>query len=302
MEKILIIGGTGFLGYHYAKYCLKKKFKIVSLSRNAPKQNRFLKNVEYEFADISKKKQTYKVLQKIIDIDYVINFGGEIEHKKIKKTIKTHYNGLKNLANYFVFKKIKKFIQIGSSLEYGKQKSPHKENLKLKPRSNYARAKALSSNYLLYLFQKKKLPVLIIRPYQVFGPRQDFKRFVPIIIMNCIKNEKFPCSKGNQYRDFLYIEDFVKYLFILMKKRNTTGEIFNLGYGKPQKIKSVINFIQKKISMGIPNFGEIKLRPEENIKTYPDISKLKKYTDFMPKTNFKSGLIKTIKFYQNKCK
>ena len=55
MKKILIVGGTGFLGFHYARFCLKKKYKVFSLSRNKPKKIRHLKNVNYFFADISKK-------------------------------------------------------------------------------------------------------------------------------------------------------------------------------------------------------------------------------------------------------
>ena len=62
---------------------------------------------------------------------------------------------------------------------------------------------------------------MIIRPYQIYGPYQDLNRFIPIIINNCLQNRKFPCSDGNQFRDFLYIDDFVKYLFILMNKTNT---------------------------------------------------------------------------------
>ena len=95
-------------------------------------------------------------------------------------------------------------------------------------------------------FKNKKFPVMIIRPYQVYGPYQDLNRFIPIIINNCLQNRKFPCSDGNQFRDFLYIDDFVKYLFILMNKINTDGEVFNMGRGKPMKIKSIINLIKIK--------------------------------------------------------
>ena len=298
MNKILIVGGTGFLGFHFARFCLKKNFKVISLSRNKPKKIRKLKNVNYEFADISNKNQTYRILNKIKNVDYVINFGGEVDHNNLKITFRSHYIGLKNIANFFLKKKIKKFVQIGSSLEYGNGKSPQKENLPLKPKSNYSRAKAYSSNYLISVFKKKNFPVLIVRPYQVYGPFQDLNRFVPIIINNCLKNLNFPCSDGKQYRDFLYVEDFIKILFSLMSNQKISGEIFNIGQGKPKKIKSIISLIKKEIKTGIPNFGVIKLRKDENHKTYPDISKLKKYTNCNSQMKFKNGLLKTIKFYK----
>lgn len=298
MKKILIVGGTGFLGFHFARFCLKKKFKVFSLSRNKAKKIRYFKNVNYLFADISNKEQVFKTLKKLKKIDYVVNFGGEVDHKNLKKTFNSHYLGLKNLINFFLQKDLKKFIQIGSSLEYGNAKSPQKETYRLRPKSNYSKAKANSSIFVKNVFKNKKFPVMIIRPYQIYGPYQDLNRFIPIIINNCLQNRNFPCSDGNQFRDFLYIDDFVKYLFILMNKINTDGEVFNMGSGKPKKIKTIISLIKKKIKKGVPNFGQIKLRPDENLKTYPDISKLKKFTNRSPRINFMKGLIKTIKFYK----
>ena len=78
--------------------------------------------------DISKKKKLFNILNKVSNIDYIINFGGEVEHKKKKKTFSSHFVGVKNLLLYFKSKHPKKFIQIGSSLEYGNNKS-HKRIL-----------------------------------------------------------------------------------------------------------------------------------------------------------------------------
>ena len=178
------------------------------------------------FADISKKNQVFKTLKNIKKIEYVVNFGGEVEHKNLRKTFQSHYLGLKNIINFFLFKNLKKFIQIGSSLEYGDGKSPQKETMKLKPKSNYSRAKVNSSNYVTNIFKNKNFPAMIVRPYQVYGPYQDLNRFIPIIINNCLKSQNFACSEGTQFRDFLYVDDFVRYLFILMNKKKTEGRNF----------------------------------------------------------------------------
>jgi nucleoside-diphosphate-sugar epimerase len=297
-KKVLIIGGTGFLGFHTAKLFEKKKFKVISLSRTKPKKLRFLKNIKYVFCDISNKQKLFNILEKIKKIDFVINFGGEVEHRKINKTFLSHYNGLENLANYFKNRNLIKFIQIGSSLEYGKSVSPQNEKSKLNPKSNYSKAKAKSSRCLLNLYKKNNFPAVILRPYQVFGPYQDLNRFIPFIITGCLKNKRFECSDGSQFRDFIYVEDFVNYLYLLTVKNNINGEVFNIGSGKPIKLKKIINLIKKKIKMGTPQFGKIKLRKDENLVTYPDISKLKRCTKIKPKTEFLKGLKKTIKFYR----
>ena len=173
MKNILIIGGTGFIGYHLAKKCLKKNFIVTSISTNQPKKLRFLKKVKYIICDINNEK----VLEKIDNnFDYVVNLGGYVNHKNKQETYRSHYLGLKKLTKILLKKKIKKFIQIGSSMEYGLAKSPQKENLKCKPISVYGKAKFLSTKYLLYLYKKKKFPVTIVRLYQVYGPYQDQNR------------------------------------------------------------------------------------------------------------------------------
>ena len=104
-KKILIIGGTGFIGYHLAKACLKKNLIITSLSLKKPEKNRFLKKVKYKFFDIS----IYNNLRKnLIDrYDYVVNLGGHVIHKNSKKVLQSHFIGSKNLANFFEKKNIK---------------------------------------------------------------------------------------------------------------------------------------------------------------------------------------------------
>ncbi len=301
MNKVLIVGGTGFLGFHFAKYCLKKKFKVFCLSRKKPKKKKFLKNVKYLYLDISKKNQVKRKLKYYSNIDYIINFGGEVEHKRLKKTFQSHFNGLKNLTNFYFQKSIKKFIQIGSGLEYGKARSPQKETLLINPNSNYALAKGKATRHLLQTC-KKNFPGIVVRPYQVYGPYQDLNRLIPIVIDNCLKDKKFPCSSGKQLRDFLYIDDFVEIVFKLMVNKGNNGQVFNIGYGKAFSVKKLINLIKKKINKGIPEFGKIKLRKEENLITYPSIYKVKKLFKWKPKVNLSLGLNKTIKFYIKEAK
>ena len=136
MKKLLlVVGGTGFIGFHVIKEAIKRKWQVTSISLNKPKKERFLKNVKYlqcNFVDY------YSLSKKINSkFDYVLNAGGYGKHpdfNKIgEKLIKTHVTGLINLVKILPRKKLKKFIQIGSSAEYGNIKSPIKENMKMQP-------------------------------------------------------------------------------------------------------------------------------------------------------------------------
>ena len=296
-KKILIVGGTGFIGYYLAKRCLKKKWSVISFSKNYPRKIRFLKNVKYLRGDLSVKKDLKKITQ---TFDYVVNLAGYVDHKNKVKTYNSHFKGCKNLSNFLLKKNIKSFIQLGSSGEYGSVNSPQKEHFVGSPKSIYTKAKFLATKHLIELFHKKKFPVTVLRLYQAYGPKQDINRFIPIVIEACINNKNFDCSDGKQLRDFIHVEDVVNAILKSLKSLKAKGEIINIGTGKPQKIKEVINFLVRRLEGGKPNFGKIKLRKDEISKIFPDISKAKKILKWRPKIKFKKGLEETIRSYEKK--
>ena len=79
----------------------------------------------------------------------------------------------------------------------------------------------------------------------MFGKKQDPNRIIPFIIQSCLRNQSFPCSDGKQLRDFIHVEDVVNAILKSLKSSKAKGEIINIGTGKPQKIKDVINFLVK---------------------------------------------------------
>ena len=298
-KKILIVGGTGFIGYHLAKKSLKKGWQVTSISSRHPKKIRLLGKVKYIQSDITNKKLLTKNIKG--SFDYVVNLGGYVDHSNKKKTFKSHYEGCQNLAQIFLKKKISSFIQIGSSLEYGTSKSPQKENIKcnLKSvRSVYGKAKLLSSKYVINLFKKKNFPSTVIRFYLVYGPKQDINRFIPSIINGCLKNKKFPTSDGSQLRDFLYIDDAIRGIIMCLENKKSRGQILNIGSGKPKVIKRVIQMVKKVSKGGQPQYGMFKLRKFDIPKLYPNISKVKKKIKWSPKFSFEKGIKITVRDFK----
>ena len=297
-DRILIVGGTGFIGYHLAKRCLEKDWKVTSISLNPAKKTRYLPKVKYILCDIAKKKLLQKNIKKYFD--YVVNLGGYVDHSNTKKVLKSHYEGCKNLAEIFLKKTPLSFVQIGSSLEYGNSKSPNIEGMKcnLKPiKSIYGKAKLLCSKHVIDLFKKKNFPSTVLRLYLAYGPKQDVNRFLPIIIKGCIKNKKFPCSQGAQLRDFTHINDVVDAILKSLTNKNARGQIINIGSGKPRKIRNVIEDVKRISKGGYPQYGTFKLRKSEILKLYPSIKKAKSIINWRPKISFEKGLASTIKYY-----
>ncbi len=297
-KKILIVGGTGFIGYHLAKKSLKKGWQVTSISSNRPKKIRYLPKVEYIRCNITNKKLLKRSIRKAFD--YVVNLGGYVDHSNKRKTFKSHYGGCKNLSEIFLKKTPLSFVQIGSSLEYGISSSPQKENIKCNLntiKSIYGKAKLLSSRHMIELFKKKNFPSTVLRLYLVYGPRQDANRFLPITILGCIKNKQFPCSKGDQLRDFVYVDDAVEAIIKSLTNRNAIGQIINIGSGKPRRIKSVIEKVKKISKGGYPQYGTFKLRKFEISKLYPNVEKARNKINWRSKILFEKGLKSTIQYY-----
>jgi len=296
-KKILIVGGTGFLGHHLAKKC-KTKYIVTSISLNRPKREKQLKGVKYLIADISKKQELIKKINTKFDI--VVNLGGYIDHKNRNLATKTHFNGCKNLINFFKNKNIELFVQIGSSTEYGKQKSPNFENMKGNPKTIYAQSKLNASKYLINFSKKYNFPYVILRLYQVYGPEQKQDRLIPMVINSCLENLLFRCSSGLQNKDFLYITDAINAISNCFNNKKVIGNIINIGSGQKISIKKLILKIVKKVGYGKPIFGVLGMRSDEPKNSYPSIKKAKKVLIWKPKISLEKGLRMTVSYYRNK--
>ena len=293
MQKILVTGANGFLGRNLLNTLARNTgLKVYGLVKSKKKIKR-IKNIKYIQGDITNFKKLKKSIK--INFDIIINFAGNINHKNKKQTFDAHYKGLKNLLKVINYEPNKLFIQIGSSLEYGKKKYPNFEEDDCVPISHYGKSKNLATKFV----QKKLKNFLILRLYQVYGPLQKKDRIIPITIDSCLKDNSFACSDALQKKDFMYVDDFVKLIVKILKKRNFSSGIYNVGSGKSIKIRTVINKIRRIIKKGKPLFGKIEMRKEEVLNSFPCISKIKKTFGWKPTTNLQKGLLKTIKSYEN---
>ncbi len=299
MKKLLVVGGTGFIGYHVITEAKKRGWEVTSISLGKPKSKRYHKNIKYIQVDF----KDYKKLNKKIknNFDYIVNAGGYGKHPNFDRSGKilfnSHYQGLLNLVKILSKKKIKKFVQIGSSAEYGSAISPQKENSKCFPKTPYALAKFSCTNFLINFGQINNFPSTILRFFQVYGPKQDKNRILPQLIENCLEDRSFSVTKGQQMCDFCFIDDVVKAIFKTLTSKKSNGEIINIGLGKPIKIKNVIDKVHKIIKKGKPLYGKLNYKKNTNMKLYPNVTKAKKLLNWHPKIKFSEGLRLTIKSY-----
>ena len=299
-SSILVIGGTGFIGTNLVKKLLKLGSKVTCISLKKKQKRLMHKNLKYIFCDYA----NFSILKKKINkpYEYVVNLGGYIDHSKFftkgRHVIDNHLFSTINLLSSLKKAKLKRYVHIGTCDEYGENISPIKEDVREDPITSYAFAKLASINLLIMLYKTENLPATALRLFLVYGPHQKNDRLIPQVINGCLKKKSFPISKGNQIRDFCYVDDAINAIILSLTNKRALGKIFNVGSGKPISVRFIINKISKIIKQGKPQFNKIPFRKNENLKLYPSITKISRFLGWKPKTNLYQGLVKTIDYYK----
>jgi nucleoside-diphosphate-sugar epimerase len=298
-KKVLILGGTGFIGINLSLFLLKRKYNITVVSKNKPKKINKIKNIKYISLNLNNHKRVKEVIKD--EYHYVINSSGYVDHDNYKKNgkniLRSHFLDILNLIEIFIgSKKLIKFIQIGSGDEYGENKSPMKEELREIPKSPYSYSKLALTKFLQMLNTNEKFPATVIRVFLAYGPYQEPNRLIPFIVKSCLSDKTFSVSPGIQIRDFCYIDDICDAILKIMRKKNQSFQIYNVGSGKKIKVRDLIKEIVSIIGKGNPLFGKIKMRKQETKILYPDLNKIKIELKWYSKTTLNLGLRKTINF------
>jgi len=296
INNLLVIGGTGFIGYNILRYMSKPGWKLTSASRKKPSKKRIVKKVKYLKIDINKKIEIKKKLNK--NYSHIINLVGNTKNIVSRKNknfiVKNQYESTKNIIDFFKKKKIKKFIQVGSAAEYGSLKLPHKESKQCFPISEYGKEKLKATKYLIKNSKKNSMPSLIIRLFQVYGPGQSNDKIVPYILNSCLFKKQFIIKNKNSTRDFIHINDMCNAVYILLKNKNLKKDIFNLASGKETSIKELTNIIKKKVGKGNPLFETAKNNYNQIKKSKACIKNIKS-VGWKPKITLDKGITSMIK-------
>ena len=297
---LLIVGGGGFIGSNLALNAYKSNYTVFIISLNVPKVK--IKSITYIQADITNFKQLKDRLSDY-SFDYVVNLSGYIDHSSFmeggNEMIDVHFEGVRNIIKLIDWSRIKRFVQIGSSDEYGNLPAPQNEEMREEPISSYSLGKVASTKMLQMLSRTENFPAVILRLFLVFGPGQSDNRFLPQIIQGCLTGDNFPTSKGEQLRDFCYVDDVSNGILKTLTNDSVNGEVINLASGRPLAIREVIEMVQKDINLGIPNFGEIPYRKGENMFLYADVSKSRKLLNWLPEVSIEDGISRTIQSFIN---
>ena len=309
MKRIMVTGADGFIGSHLTETLLKEGYKVKGLvlynaengigKMKYVKKNRNLEIVKGDIRDLS------MMIEETKNCDCVINMAALIgipySYVSVRSYIDTNIIGVYNLLEAAMKNKTKHLIVISSSETYGSAEYvPMDEMHPLKAQSPYAATKIAGEELALSYFRSFNLPVTVLKPFNVYGPRQSMRSIIPTVINQTLNAAMIKVGNIDTKRDFMYVDDAVDGITKSLFNQRGFGKTINLATGKSYAISEVISIIQK-----IGN-SKLKIRTEkarvrsaksEVMNLEGDFSLAKELLSFKPKTSIHEGLFKTFKWF-----
>ncbi len=302
MSRILVTGGAGFIGSHVVKLLADQNHQVVILDNlskgHKESVDRRAKLIVGDMADPAKTKEA------LTGVDATVHMAGLIVvPESVIDPIKYSQNNVLGSVSLFQSMRevgVKKIIFSSSACVYGTPDNlPIKEDAPLRPDNPYGATKAAIESFLQAYHTNFGFDVTILRYFNPYGPGEMHDpetHAIPNFIKATLAKKPIPLYwKGEQIRDFIYIEDLARAHTDVL---NLTGfNIFNLGTETGVKVKDVVNKIFEIAGREVP-IDDLGQRPGDVVANYASSDKLKKTVGWQAKVSLEEGLKKTIDFFK----
>lgn len=308
-QKILVTGGAGFIGSHIATACLERgdQVRILDNLCTGNRQNfqHIVDDVEFIEADILDDDTLKKAMAGIEVVFHQAALASV--PLSLEKPVEVHNacaTGTLNVLNVARQSDVKRVVYAGSSSCYGDQPfSANRETDSLHCLSPYASGKLAGELYCQSFFESFGLETVVLRYFNVFGPRQDpdslYSAVIPLFITWLLSGKPpIVYGDGQQSRDFAYIDNVVEGNLLAASVPEAAGKTFNLANGRSTTLLELIDALKELLEVEIepdfqpPRVGDIR-------DSMSDISKAVRVLGYTPKVDLKEGLRRSIEYYRS---
>jgi len=320
MKKIIVTGGSGFIGSNLVQLLLRKKYFVINIDKSSYSANpynvkEFKKNKNYLFfkLDINKRGKIFKIIKKYKPIG-IFNLAAETHvdrsidsaHDFLKSNIFGVYNLLEILRKLKKNRKNQiKLLHVSTDEVYGdiEKNKFAKENTAYNPSSPYSASKASADQLIKAYTRTYGIKTVIANPCNNYGPNQFPEKFVSKIIFNILNNRPLPLyGNGKNVREWMFVKDSCEALLKIFLK-GKVGQNYNIGTGIRLKNIEILNkilTIAKKNKIKIGNKNKIQFvadRPGHDKRYAINSNKIKREIKWKNKTSISSGLLQTFIWY-----
>jgi dTDP-glucose 4,6-dehydratase len=327
---IIVTGGAGFIGSALIRYLINNTdHKILNIDKltyagnlNSLNTVKNDKNYLFKKEDITNKEKIYEIFEDF-QPDLIFHLAAESHVDNSIETplefVNTNVYGtavmLESAYNFWIkCDKSKKenfrFLHISTDEVYGSLQ-PNEffyEDSSYDPSSPYSASKASSDHLVRAWIKTYGFPAIVTNCSNNYGPYQNYEKLIPRAIHNALKGENIPIyGNGSQVRDWLFVDDHVHALYKVMK-RGKLGETYNIGGNNQKTNLEVVNqicvLLDTKINIHKHDLSSHKEliqfvndRPGHDKRYAMNITKISNELDWLPKTNFNTGIDLTVSWY-----
>lgn len=300
-ERILITGGTGFVGSALVRQLVYLGHEVSLLVRD--------KKLNWRLQDIRRNLHIYPVnmldpsLKRIVrrvnptGVFHLAAYGTSPQKNDLDSLIDVNIKGFVHLLDALKGTHPKIIINTGSSSEYGIKAKSMKETDALMPINDYGVSKAAMTLFGQKMSIVDNLPIITFRLFSPYGYYEAKERFIPTVIRHMLYDKPLELSSPTFVRDFVFIEDVVQAYIASMNKKFPKGTVLNIGSGKESSLKYVVTLVQKytqSTSSVRWNPKRTQKRQIEPTHWQADITQAKKLLGWKPITSLDDGIKKTM--------
>lgn len=310
--KILVTGGLGFIGSNFIRYMLSNYSNchitnIDNMTYAANPKN--LEDIENDnrYTFIKGSICNRNLVEEVFKgrFDYICNFAAESHVDRSIKSpsifINTNVVGTSVLLDMALKYSVKKYIQISTDEVYGTldEDGLFTENSPICPSSPYSSSKASADLIALSYFKTYKLPVVVTRCSNNYGPNQHKEKLIPMIITNALNNKKIPVyGDGKNIRDWIYVIDHCRAIDLALRIASP-GKVYNIGSNNEKTNIEIVKLILKRLGKPESLITYVEDRLGHDKRYAIDGSLISSELGFNTKYTFEEGLNLTIEWYKN---
>lgn len=306
---LLVAGGAGFIGTNLIFYLNRKYpgYKIVNLDNLITGKAENLQSLQskktYTFikGDITEADLVEGVI-KDHKIDAILNLAtSRDEAHSILTDVVGTYVLLENARKF----NIKRFLQFSTDEVYGETATPDGklrpsiEDDPLRPQTPLSANKAAGDLLTFSFYQSYQIPITILRLSNIFGPYQDPKRLIPLLITQALKSEAVPIyGDGKHSRDFLFVNEACKVSDLVLHNIKTIGQIYNVSAGFESSILEVVELILTMLGRPKSLIEFVEDAKAHTLRRALDADKLRSIINWQPEIDLIKGLELTVDWYR----
>lgn len=303
-ENILVTGGTGFIGQALLRGLLAGGHRPGAIAHRSSSLRELPDDLKQQVSWVELDLLDHAAVRKFIDQarpTLVFHLAGVREHSRVLTQsaavacAETNVSATLNLLDAATRAGAARIVITGSAEEYGDQRGPFDETSELRPVSIYGISKAAATRLARAMNATENCPVVIVRPFTVYGPGQPGKMFVAAAVECAVCETEFRMTAGEQRRDLVYIIDVVRALISAARVPGIEGKSFNIGSGRPIPLREVAQLIWRLSETNAQlSIGARAARTEELFDTWADIKAAREQLDWEPRVDLETGLRATI--------